>query len=252
MTHSAGLPHFDYRPGEGPTLVFLHYWGGSAHTWAAVIDELPGRAVLALDFRGWGRSSDLPGPYTLDRHAADVLAVLEVADVRDYILIGHSMGGKVAQLVAARHPNGLRRLVLAAPAPARPGREITTRYQTQLSHAYDSDDAVAEALDHVLTARELDVETRSRIVSDSRATRDPAAAQAWPLSGITEDITHAVQQIAVPAAIVVGTSDVVEPPETLRDNLIPYLATSRLVLLPGVGHLVPLEAPADLAAVIGE
>lgn len=53
---------YDYRPGTGPTLVFLHYWGGSARTWAPVIDRLEGRGTLSIDFRGWGRSGACPAP----------------------------------------------------------------------------------------------------------------------------------------------------------------------------------------------
>jgi hypothetical protein len=58
------LPACDYRPGEGPTLVFLHYWGGAARTWQPVIERLPGRGTLAVEARGWGRSRSLPGLYT--------------------------------------------------------------------------------------------------------------------------------------------------------------------------------------------
>ncbi len=56
------LPVHDHRPGAGPTLVFLHYWGGSARTWELVITRLTGRSTLSIDFRGWSRSSDLDVP----------------------------------------------------------------------------------------------------------------------------------------------------------------------------------------------
>ncbi len=64
-TQPMPLPVYDHRPGTGPTLVFLHYWGGSARTWDLVVDRLPDRAVLTVGFRGWSRSSGLPGPCTL-------------------------------------------------------------------------------------------------------------------------------------------------------------------------------------------
>lgn len=64
MSHeNQNLPVYGHQPGEGPTLVFLHYWGGSARTWERVVKRLPDRGVLAFDFRGWGRSRELPGPY---------------------------------------------------------------------------------------------------------------------------------------------------------------------------------------------
>lgn len=102
------LTAYDHRPGTGPTLVFLHYWGGSARTWDLVVDRLAGRDMLTVDFRGWSRSSNLAGPYTLRQLADDTLAVIADAGVTDYVLVGHSMGGKVAQLIAATRPVALR------------------------------------------------------------------------------------------------------------------------------------------------
>ena len=119
------LPAYDHRPGTGPTLVFLHYWGGSARTWNLVVDRLAGRDMLTVDFRGWSRSSNLAGPYTLHQLADDTLAVIADAGVTEYVLVGHSMGGKVAQLVAATRPAGLRGIILVASGPAKPAAQMT-------------------------------------------------------------------------------------------------------------------------------
>ncbi|MEU9240069.1 alpha/beta hydrolase [Streptomyces sp. NPDC048385] len=243
------LPTYDHQPGTGPTLVFLHYWGGSARTWDLVVGRLAGRDVLTADFRGWSRSRGLPGPYTLRRLADDTLAVIADAGVTDYVLVGHSMGGKVAQLVAAARPAGLRGLVLVGSGPARPAARITPEYQEVLSHAYDSDESVAGARDHILTATELPASVKARIAADSRAGADAARTE-WPLRGIAEDITEHTRMVSVPALVVAGENDHVEPVDVLRDNLVPYLSQADFVVIPNTGHLIPLEAPADLAAAI--
>ncbi|MFC6881441.1 MULTISPECIES: alpha/beta fold hydrolase [Actinomadura] len=243
------LPVHDHRPGAGPTLVFLHYWGGSARTWDLVLDRLTGRDTLTVDFRGWGRSRDLPGPYTLRRFADDTLAVIADAGVTDHVLVGHSMGGKVAQLVAATRPAGLRGIVLVGPAPAKPPAHVTPGYREGLSHAYDSDESVADARDNVLTATALPEAIKSQIADDSRAAADAARAE-WPLRGIAEDVTGHTRMVGVPALVVAGENDRVEPVGVLRDNLVPYLPGAELVVIPKTGHLIPLEAPADLAAAI--
>ena len=247
-TADAALPTYDHRAGAGPTLVLLHYWGGSARTWDRVVDRLPGRDVLALDLRGWGRSRDLPGPYSLHRLAADVVQVLADAGVRDHVPVGHSMGGKVAQLVAAGRPAGLQGLVLVAPGPARPAAVITPEYQAQLAHAYDTDESVAGALDHVLSATPLPEELKAQVLTDSRAS-SVEAREEWPLRGIAEDISGLTAAIDVPTLVVGGDQDQVEPVEVLRDSLLPYVPGARLVVLPS-GHLIPLEAPAELARLI--
>ncbi|MGW5861599.1 alpha/beta fold hydrolase [Streptomyces sp. NPDC055239] len=245
------LPAYDHRPGSGPTLVFLHYWGGSARTWDLVVDRLAGRDVLTVDFRGWSRSSGMPGPYTLGRLADDTLAVIADAGVTDYVLVGHSMGGKVAQLIAATRPAGLRGIVLVGCGPAKPAAEITAEYREGLSHAYDSDGSVTGARDNVLTATELPESIKSQIVTDSRAGADAARTE-WPLRGIAEDITEHTRMISVPALVVAGENDHVEPAGVLRDNLVPYLSGADFTVLPHTGHLIPLEAPADLVdAIVG-
>ncbi|KUN80958.1 hydrolase [Streptomyces bungoensis] len=243
------LPTYDHRPGTGPTLVFLHYWGGSARTWDFVVDRLTGRDVLTVDFRGWSRSSGLPGPYTLGQLADDTLAVLADAGVTDYVLVGHSMGGKVAQLVAATRPVGLRGIVLVASGPAKPAAQITPEYREALSHAYDSDESTAGARDHVLTASELPASVKAQIATDSRAGADAARTE-WPLRGIAEDITAHTRTVSVPALVVAGENDQVEPVDVLRDNLVPYLSQADFTVIPHTGHLIPLEAPADLVDAI--
>jgi pimeloyl-ACP methyl ester carboxylesterase len=104
-----------------PALAFLHYWGGSARTWQGVIRRLEGQArCVALDQRGWGESVAKDGRYDLGVMADDVEAVVRSLDLRRFVLVGHAMGGKVAQVVAARRPKGLEGLVLVAPAPPTP------------------------------------------------------------------------------------------------------------------------------------
>ena len=244
-----GLPVYDYQPGEGPALVFLHYWGGSARTWRPVIGRLPGRAVVSVEARGWGRSRGLPGPYTLEQLARDARDVIAHAGLTDYALIGHSMGGKVAQLVAANRPAGLSGLVLVGPAPAKPAAGVTPGYQEALSHAYDTGETTAAARDTVLTATPLSHDLKAQVVADSLAAA-PGARTEWPLHGIAEDITSQARAIEVPAVVIAGENDRVEPADSLRDNLLPYLARAQLQIVPLAGHLMPLEAPADLAQII--
>ncbi|MER6534310.1 alpha/beta hydrolase [Streptomyces sp900105755] len=249
MTQQTLLPVYDHRTGTGPTLVFLHYWGGSARTWDLVVDRLAGRDVLTADFRGWSRSSALPGPYTLGQLADDTLAVLGDAGVTDYVLVGHSMGGKVAQLVAATRPAGLRGIVLVGSGPAKPAAQITPEYQQALSHAYDSAGSVAGARDHILTATELPASVKAQIVTDARTVTAAARAE-WPLRGIAQDITEQTRLVSVPALVVAGENDQVEPVDVLRDNLVPYLSQADFVVIPHAGHLIPLEAPSDLVEAI--
>jgi pimeloyl-ACP methyl ester carboxylesterase len=86
-----------------------------------VIDRVDGRArCVAVNQRGWGESHATDGRYDLAAMADDVQAIVAALSLQRYVLVGHSMGGKVAQIVATRRPASLLGLVLVAPAPPTP------------------------------------------------------------------------------------------------------------------------------------
>jgi 3-oxoadipate enol-lactonase len=127
QTHGAAIGISESGEGE-PVCVFLHYWGGSARTWDGVVDRVNGNVrCVSVDQRGWGGSLVSDGRYDLIALADDVQSIVAELDVHQYILVGHSMGGKVAQIVATRHPAGLAGLVLVAFAVR--GFDVPPRYR---------------------------------------------------------------------------------------------------------------------------
>jgi lipase len=104
-------------PVDGTVVLAIHGITASHLSWAVVARDLlkaaPGRLrVLAPDLRGRGGSHALPGPYGMVAHAEDCVAVLDAAEVDRAIVVGHSMGGFVASVLAHRHPERVQRLVL--------------------------------------------------------------------------------------------------------------------------------------------
>ncbi|MDX1891632.1 alpha/beta hydrolase [Mycolicibacterium sp. 050158] len=240
-----------HRSGRGPTSLFLHYWGGSARTWEPTLAHLDPQVPVAFyDHRGWGRSNTLPGPFGLRQLAIDAATVIEALDT-DVILVGHSMGGKVAQLVAAENPTALAGLVLVAPAPPEPPAAITAQFQQRLAHAYDNSQTVSGAVDHVLTALPLTASVRAAVIEDSLAGA-AAARMDWPLHGIAENITAAARRILVDTTVIAGSHDQVEPVDVLRRHLKPFISQASIHVLDGPGHLIPLEAPEALASELAQ
>ena len=86
-------------------------------------------------------------------------------------------------------------------------------------------------------------------MTDSRTSADAARTE-WPLCGIAEDVSEHTRMISVPALVVAGENDRVEPVDVLVDNLVPYLSGAEFVVIPNTGHLIPLEAPAHLVDAI--
>ena len=233
------------QAGEPTTLVFLHLWGGSHRTFAPVIASLAsGCAVVSYDHRGWGAARGLPAPYGISELADDALAVIAGLGLGRYVLVGHSMGGKVAQLAASRRPEGLAALALIAPAPPRPA--VDAKAAEALTHAFDNRETVSDALQHMLTAQPLPPDLQEQMINDGLA-GNREAQLAWPLGGITEDITAATKAIEVPVQVLAGRQDRVDPPESLEANLLPFLPGARMTVLEETGHLSPLEVPEQIA-----
>lgn len=248
--------HVEDQGTGAPALVFLHYWGGSSRTWNAVVDALQiDCRTVRPDLRGWGRTVTMPswdGPvgYGLSDYAADIAAVVSALELDEYVLIGHSMGGKIAQLLASQRPGGLVGLVLVAPAPPGP-LPMPEEARAAMASAYVSEASVSLAIEHMLTARPLSPGQRRQVIEDSlRGTAEAKAA--WPQSISQEDITHQVQAINVPTVVIAGEMDRVDSVATLKAHLLPNIPHADFHELAGTGHLSPLESPVALAAIIGE
>src|SRR5262249_38087946 len=116
-----GVP-LSYRSiGEGPTTVLLiHGWMVSGAVFDDLVQALghDGLRFLIPDLRGAGSSGRPEGGYTIEQHARDVAAMAEAADARSYVVVGHSMGGQIAQWLAATRRDRVRGSVLLCPVPA--------------------------------------------------------------------------------------------------------------------------------------
>lgn len=234
--------------GSGETaLVFLHYWGGTSRTYQPVMQRLSDDfRCIAFDQRGWGESSR-DGDFSLAAYAEDTVALIEGLGLRRYVLVGHSMGGKVAQLVAARRPEGLASLVLLAPAPAKAFSVPETQRQMMLD-SYQSEQGVGMAL-QILAKRKLEERFRRQVVEDTLGGALEAKRN-WTEDGMLSDLSPAAQGIEVPAVVIVGSDDLVEVPDRLREEMPKTIPHIRFDILPGLGHLAPLEDAESVAAAI--
>lgn len=97
----------------GPTVLAVHGITATHMAWVAVAGHSTDVTLLAPDLRGRGRSAQLPGPYGIAAHVADLVALLDWVGCERAVVAGHSMGGFVAVALAARHPDRVSRLVLA-------------------------------------------------------------------------------------------------------------------------------------------
>ena len=242
--------YVDEQGGGDMSLVFLDYWGGSSRTWRHVVAALPEwYRTIAIDHRGWGESDAPATGYALSDLADDAQGVVDALNLKRYMLIGHSMGGKVASSMASRRPDGLIGLVLVAPSPPQP-LAIPAEAREAMAAAYSTRDSVGTAIDQMLTAKVLSTEDREQVIEDSLRGA-PHAKAAWPRSTSFEDITRDVAAINAPTIVVAGELDRVDSVDLLKADCCPN-SSRRPDVLPGIGDLSPLESPLELARVIGD
>ncbi len=231
-----------------PALVFLHYMGGSGRTWTEVIDRLSGaQRCIASDLRGWGASPQDCSQFGLEAMADDVAAMVEDLGLAEYVLIGHSMGGKISQMLAGRRPPGLFGLVLVAPAPPTP-LNVPAAFRQVALERYQSFGGMQEVFP-ILTERPLSPEIRAMVIADTLGAA-LGAKRGWFEPGMDLDITAAVAAIEAPTLVMVGMADQVETEASLRRAFGSHLQHAKFHILQGVGHLAPLEAPDEVADTI--
>lgn len=247
-----GIDLFVSDEGEGkPALIFLHFWGGSSATWAGVISLLKDRyRCISYDSRGWGRSEKPDEGYNIASLADDALALIKVLKTDNYILIGHSMGGKVAQYIAAQKPAGLTKLILVAPSPS---------YSTQLPPdlaegmrtAYTSPGRINETIDHVFKVTHIDADLRKALV-EGLQNHNTSSRLGWTDIALLENVSAGVAKINVPTLIIAGENDIVDTPDRLEKEVLSLIPGSEMIVIPDVGHLSMLEKPSVVAKLIGD
>ena len=235
--------------GNGPdALVFLHYFGGSGRAWAHVAALLAERWRCVMpDLRGFGDSNGMSGPFSLNRAADDVLNLVRHLKLERWQLIGHSMGGKIALAVAARQPPGLSRLILLAPSPPTPEPIAASKRANLL--ASQTSRTAAEKAAHESCGQLLPDALFQQVVDDRLRTA-PAAWRWWLESGSREHLEAAMPQVVVPVQVLSGELDTDIPAAVIKREVMARLPLAKLSLITGCGHLLPLEAPLQVAQAI--
>lgn len=227
-------------------LIFLHYFGGSALEWQTVMGRLSDQyRCLAVDLRGCGDSDTSETGYSVASMADDISALIKQLSISDFVLIGHSMSGKVALALAAGTSGygqltGLRSLILVSPSPPVP-EPIPEDERQKLLKGHGQRSSAEQTLKNI-TAADVSERIQEQIIQDDLRT-SKQAWDAWLLTGSKENITDRMSSITVPVHIIAGTADRALPPDVQDRLVIPYLNNVTFDVVEGVGHLIPWEAP---------
>jgi pimeloyl-ACP methyl ester carboxylesterase len=234
------------RAGHGPSLVLLHGGWSDGRAWRPQLEGLSDSFdVIAWDTPGCGGSDELPGRPMLADYAdavADLIVALEVDRAH---LCGLSFGGGLAVAVYQRHPELVRSLIAAGAYAGWRGSLPPEEVEARLRRAQaECERPPEEWIDSYLPGffagtMPTDVLDGVRsMMSDVR----PAGLLAMLTAFAEADLTAVLSTIAVPTLLLYGEFDV-RAPRPISEALHAGIPASELVVLPGVGHYVNLEAP---------
>lgn len=248
-------------PDATPEPLFcLHFLGGSARTWERVAHRLAGTvACVPVDLPGFGDAAHETG-FSVDAMADHVARRIRASAPARYRIAGHSMGARVALLLARRAEDGepglsgLSGLILVSGSPPSPEPIPDARRGAMIAWI-DADPETrgteARAFVRQNVGGALDADAEARAVADVlRAS--PAAWRAWLESGSREDLCARVGVLRTPALIVSGSEDADLGPAAQTALMAPHLACHRRAVVDGVGHLLPLERPEALVDLIAQ
>lgn len=206
--------------GAGGPVLLIHGNSGDLHYFDRILPLLSGRRVVAMDCRGQGRSARGTGPLTIARMAEDAADVIRATASRNdhpFDVVGFSDGANVAMVLAARHPELVRGLVLNSGNVRVAG--LTRGLRLQLH--------VADALTRWRIARRGPLARRHELI---RLMLDEP--------GVTE---HDLRTVTAPTLVVVGSRDVVRPAHSRR--IAELMPAGRLRVVAGGTHFVLRDMP---------
>ncbi|HND09827.1 MAG TPA: alpha/beta hydrolase [Pseudomonadota bacterium] len=234
--------------GAGPRDVMLvHGWMVSGAVYDDLVGALDteGLRLILVDLRGSGKSGRPQSGYTIEQYAKDVLAVADAVGSRKFMLVGHSMGGQIAQWIAATAPERVLGMVLLCPVPAS-GIPLPPDAQALFRNCGQNRSMQQTILG--LACKQLSDEARERLLDDAQGVSVECVAQAfdtWTAGGFSDRLGAIVTP-----TLVVGTDDPFLPPSFLRQAVVSLIRGARLSVLPGPGHYVQVERPRETAALV--
>lgn len=257
--HGADL-HVEDTGGQGEPVLFLHGFMFDGRQYERQVAAFRDRyRCLTLDFRGQGRSSSPRGGYRMDQQTADVLAVIRRLRLPPVHLVGLSMGGFVAQRIAARTPELLRSLTLLNTS-ARPHQVSKVPLLLALT-------AIARIVGigprPIVSATERELYGRAFRVDPERTGQREVWRRRWSVAdraGLARtmlgvlarpDMRPELADIVVPTLLIAGEDDVSLPPG-LSEEMHRLIPGARLVVLAGTGHSSPIEDPEAVTGALAQ
>jgi pimeloyl-ACP methyl ester carboxylesterase len=250
---------------DAPPIVLSHGVTLSVRTWIHQLETLPkeGFRTIAFDHRGHGQSVLGESGHSLDNLANDIKTVLESLDLRDAVLVGHSLGGVAVQSFAIAYPQiaaeRVAGIVLLSTLAYTPFGSRSTRTKMRLEKITKRAPDAAWLWNSpnlgLLTARvgfgKSPRPSHVELVRRMMAECSPETRRDAPRVLVGLDLTADLPNVRIPTLVIGGTADVLTPPFEAK-RMASLIPDARLELLDGGGHMLMLERTDQLDRLITE
>jgi 3-oxoadipate enol-lactonase len=228
------------RRGEGPALVLLHGYPLDHHLWDQVVPLLIDTFdVILPDLRGFGESTTIDAPYTMDDYASDIAGLLDQLEIQKAAIVGHSMGGYVALAFARLYPERVRGLGLVSSQVL---ADAPDRKEGRYKSAKDVSENGIGSVVEMMTPKFTSNEKLQAFARESMEQQQPTA-YVGALRAMAErmDSTPLLSSFHFPVVLIHGDSDALIPIDRARE-VKAALPQAHLVEISGAGHMPMMEA----------
>ena len=229
------------RASEGPPAVFIHGAGGSHLSFPAALRQMQSISPILVDLPGHGGSAG-PGRRSIADYALDIVALLDALAIDAAIVLGHSMGGAIAQWLALEHASRISALVLAGTGARLPVNP------TLIAGIVDDPHATVSKIARWMWSEDAPPELK-RQTADIMLATDSTVVQGDFVACDGFDVSRRLTEIGVPALILAGEKDKMTP-LPLSQELAGGITNAELAILPNTGHMMLLEQPKESASLV--
>ena len=237
---------------DGPALVFSNSLGTDFRIWDAVAAALGDRyRILLYDKRGHGLSEATPPPYAMTDHVGDLAALIDHLGIDKAAVAGLSVGGMIAQGLAAMRPDLVAALVLCDTAHRIGTDELwNQRIDTVTTKGIAAmADAIMERWFTPAYRVPQNADFAGYMAMLTRTTVDGYAGTCAALRDA--DLTESTRALKLPVLCIVGDQDGSTPPDLVRSTA-KLIEGARFEIVEGAGHIPCVEKPAETARLIGD
>jgi pimeloyl-ACP methyl ester carboxylesterase len=247
MPAAAGLYYFAHGVEDltRPPVVLIHGAGGHHLYWPPQLRRLEGQRVYAIDLPGHGKSDGV-GHHTIEDYTGTIMDFVEALKLNRAVLVGHSMGGAIALQAAIRFPSRVLALVLT-------GSAARLRVNPTLLHMASDPSKATDAV-HLMVENSFAAGSSPRLkqLAEQRmAASRPSVLYGDLLACEAFDAYAQAGQVAAPTLILFGAEDHMVPVGSGRALKL-KIRGARMEVLPEAGHMLILEQPERVAALLNE